>query len=1182
MLFPWERYHNGLDALPFFIDTRNPSALRLQSKHCLSYGTPCDECAEIPHHVEHLADIACTPRAHTNYKFLGLAHVQDIARTYTEQIKQLKLQLNDSCKYMNIPRLQQIVNIALRNGASIHAVINKLEDALEGVYHPRGYDASDLDIAMLVYRLGGRQLLFALSQKLTIPSLCTLRTRSTFTVLTPTIGPICNEHFNQNIHAVVLSNLTSSTSLCGVSLMIDEIALEEMAVHFSKYDKVGSLCWKHSHLIDPVLRTYESAMNIAQKIHDGEVHLGKELMVIGALCFSWDEIFPILVAPTCKTENTYDTEQNLSRAIARWNTTSAAAQIRPVWSLATDGDATRCAAGHKLFLKIPLPQDSPLFGTLINMPGLNLFTGDNEVRLDFDFKHIFKCICTLLWSPAGVVLNNGRIINSMMLAWYLVWLPAYDEAAVMKLLHPDDPQDVPRAVELILAIIEFSKLQHTIVADSFSTDIKTRADLQSITLLSALLKSIILPFTDISLWLSKQVMLLSRYSHLTFAFFHAHQRSFMSYQLYYDTQTMTKNSMFCIAKQQDLDSHAPFFLGDVRDDPLEILFGRTCMIGGHNSVSSYAQALNHLGTAKDINSVFRHHPNLDPGHRRLKLMCQEGVDHINHEVWKGDIISGRCDLPLAWRSGRDAALSILTTSQLDSIHYSFAEHFNTPGIDMLRPFGDNKYLGISQDELQDTSDIPKLPPAVVAVPPLQCLETVLTQEDGDEVRDANVALEGEDDDDEELILNFQEALIDESTDPAPSTQPSSKFSMNPSSPPLPQGPGIQPDDYLLYNGRWIHKQTICRLVINKDFISKLLNRLERVRGGFMKVNKWINMSAGQITDRNLFLVGDIFLTILCSSHTLSIGVLRSTAVTLNGVSCASINITIMKALCTTAKITRQLLTIIPTHSTSSDIAQYCLWDGGYVTARSLIPGTSNSMERIVIVTVPGTLIEPVNPEMTFIHLHDDIDTDAFSQVSSGQSTWQVSCDALQAACDILWAKAVELKVPVKSIASVTPIDIKLFPYQFPDGTPVVISIEASSQLTASEGEHITMCPLCDANVLDMRDHIRRHILRALTNTPEEPPLKQEVGLTSPSAGRLPGKWGASTSTHSGTDLEQAASHIPKDRWQPSYGDSSEQDKENIPVASGSHPKCPALESTGSLPWASKQACTSLQLSLSVV
>jgi hypothetical protein len=203
----------------------------------------------------------------------------------------------------------------------------------------------------------------------------------------------------------------------------------------------------------------------------------------------------------------------------------------------------------------------------------------------------------------------------MMLARYLVCLPAYDEAAVTKLLHPDDPQDVPHAVELILAIIELAKSQHHIIINSFSIDIDTRADLKSINLLSAVIESFLTPFIDTSLSLFDQVQFLSRYSHLAFAFFHAHQCAFMLYQLYYDTQTTVKNAMFCCTKQQILDPNAPFYLGDVGDDPLEILFGHTRMIGGHNSVCSYAQAIDRLGAAKDIDGVFRRHPDLDPGHR---------------------------------------------------------------------------------------------------------------------------------------------------------------------------------------------------------------------------------------------------------------------------------------------------------------------------------------------------------------------------------------------------------------------------------------------------------------------------------------------------------------------------------------------------------------------------------------
>lgn len=254
-----------------------------------------------------------------------------------------------------------------------------------------------------------------------------------------------------------------------------------------------------------------------------------------------------------------------------------------------------------------------------------------------------------------------------MLARYLVWLLAYDEAAVTKLLHPDDPQDVPRAVELILAIIELAKSQHHIINNSFSVDIDTRTDLKSINLLSAVIESFLTPFIDMTLSLFDQIQFLSRYSHLTFAFFHAHRRTFTSYQLYYDTQTAVKNAMFCCTKQQILHPNAPFYLGDVSDDPLEILFSRTHMIGGHNSACSYTQAIDRLGAAKDIDGVFRRHPDLDPGHRRLKLTRHEGVNHINREIWKGNVVSGNCNLPLAWRKGREASLSILSMSKLDPV-----------------------------------------------------------------------------------------------------------------------------------------------------------------------------------------------------------------------------------------------------------------------------------------------------------------------------------------------------------------------------------------------------------------------------------------------------------------------------------------------------------------------------------
>jgi hypothetical protein len=72
------------------------------------------------------------------------------------------------------------------------------------------------------------------------------------------------------------------------------------------------------------------------------------------------------------------------------------------------------------------------------------------------------------------------------------------------------------------AIVDFSKSQHAHLNDSFSSDVKTRVDLMSITLLSHVIESILMPFINTKLSLSEQVHHLSCYSHLAFTIFHVH------------------------------------------------------------------------------------------------------------------------------------------------------------------------------------------------------------------------------------------------------------------------------------------------------------------------------------------------------------------------------------------------------------------------------------------------------------------------------------------------------------------------------------------------------------------------------------------------------------------------------------------------------------------------------------
>lgn len=142
-------------------------------------------------------------------------------------------------------------------------------------------------------------------------------------------------------------------------------------------------------MVSILLSIPQAALNIASALKEGSVHLGKEVTVAGAHFFGEDGFYPLLAAPTCKTEDAVDMEYIYNTVMDGWEQ-GGGGEYGDIWSFATDGDATRCKAGHKVFLQTKISITSPLYGLLANMPGLNLYTGNGYVTLDFDYKHIFK------------------------------------------------------------------------------------------------------------------------------------------------------------------------------------------------------------------------------------------------------------------------------------------------------------------------------------------------------------------------------------------------------------------------------------------------------------------------------------------------------------------------------------------------------------------------------------------------------------------------------------------------------------------------------------------------------------------------------------------------------------------------------------------------------------------------
>ena len=80
----------------------------------------------------------------------------------------------------------------------------------------------------------------------------------------------------------------------------------------------------------------------------------------------------------------------INKLIGTWYNSNAHKMIGPLWSFATDSDATQRRAGHKIFMASKLTSLLPLFGTLCGLSGLNLHTGPYKMTMDFDYKHILK------------------------------------------------------------------------------------------------------------------------------------------------------------------------------------------------------------------------------------------------------------------------------------------------------------------------------------------------------------------------------------------------------------------------------------------------------------------------------------------------------------------------------------------------------------------------------------------------------------------------------------------------------------------------------------------------------------------------------------------------------------------------------------------------------------------------
>lgn len=524
-------------------------------------------------------------------------------------------------------------------------------------------------------------------------------------------------------------------------------------------------------------------------------------------------------------------------------------------------------------------------------------------------------------SLEGMQVGN-MVVNREIFQRQLNRVPGLTPEDVSRILNPDDSQDVPRAIDFVNTVNAVAHLPDDAGHLNPGEDVEARVVGVIGTMFAAFTHAYIVP----ELCLTDQVVLLSKYAHLAFALFRAHRVNFMPYQLYGDTQTTVKNVIICIAKQQDLDATVPFYLFKQGDDNLEELFGIVRELGGHNPNVSFKQLCERLGAAVDIASVFSRHPELDPGHRRLKVTRTEHADHLNPESWVGNVTAGSVDLPTAWATGREAASAILSTL---NITVDFTDIFDDARVvDMLKPFGDGKYPGVSTEYDRSLEPTENVPPSSVPVAtasnsdlhagePNSSLSRPTTASSAspqtgtsttpppsnlaDHLAPAVIALDDEEldnlamsslrptfDDEMDILFSEPSGLANLSTaynttvpnpDTLPSVLPASSelddVMEDPPSLKLPTMPSfMNTSAWLIHLGKHIHKASLCRLVITPDYIRKSHKRVFRVRG-FTSDHKFINLNSDNLMDEDAFIVGDLFAAFISCGNQLFLAVFKS-------------------------------------------------------------------------------------------------------------------------------------------------------------------------------------------------------------------------------------------------------------------------------------------------------------------
>lgn len=449
LTYPFQQHNNTKYKLSFspcgYIIENNQEVLLLRSDKCRRYVSPvskgsdptyCTECAKIPHSAQYndMIQRAKQSKPHTPWDYLNenqcselMEKLQDTTRILRVKLRNLerrfstmKQKLSDIQRITILLSMHEVAGLrrlfaaAIKRGASLKMLVFLLEQAIAGFYTPRGlFNERELDISFLVKAIAGPRLLYALNKSHGLASVSTVKRYRKVPQLLASIGVPTAEEASMNIRAFMnpdikpLPSYESCSVLPGMILMIDGVAIETKCQYDAFRNAVIGLGREYAGRVNTQVNSLKDIEHIQnaldlEKDDLGYVAYGTEATVAAIAPYARTDHYtpvPIIASSSCKTEKADALAEWLDMILQTWKKHQYGEEMHgAIWAIASDGDSTYRRAKAKLCLKHELNKESALGKLLCPLKGLNCYTGDDELTLTCDPKHVMKRFATLLRS----------------------------------------------------------------------------------------------------------------------------------------------------------------------------------------------------------------------------------------------------------------------------------------------------------------------------------------------------------------------------------------------------------------------------------------------------------------------------------------------------------------------------------------------------------------------------------------------------------------------------------------------------------------------------------------------------------------------------------------------------------------------------------------------------------------